>query len=923
MKRDNPSVSNLKRFKRFVVNGQSGSILKFDDQSNFKKCKIGFLAWKRRKRFLCVEQEVWGGKEWREAHAHTHAHSSQHKKGNCKPGNPVLVRRARGRRRWCVAGCSLRRGASLVLSRVVVLVSGEKLDTRGRVRMSGKFQGTTTKCKVCNKTVYHLEQMLIGEDALHKRCFQCDTCGRKLELNDFGIVENRIYCGRHAKEAANLAPGETRKTLSRPSSARSAKTPRSAKSEPAGHDDDASGTLKERLELYKQQQKEGGIAAVRKKRKQQAAMEEAAAASEMEPEFMNEDVVEDDHPFFVNEADAQGLEEEVEEEEAEEEFVHPQRRPRRESIGTASTRRSQRSGKDSPHRTKKRIIKTIEVEEVIDDDDDEDLDMNGAASYLSEELERLSRRGSRRSIRIDEDAEKLEHEYETLKPVPAKRERRERKLNNLVKHKRQKEKTGRDQSDNHHDDEFVHDEVAEEAPRSRRNGAGRKPSASTSAATRAVVTTKPRRKSIGGGTSSGTGRAAQLEDQLRRVRELLQMKEEEAEELQARYSESVRQIEDSKESAAHLQSEIEDLNMQLDEQEKLFDAVKADHAKQLEMLRVDKTEAERERDALNRDCKTLQKSFEALRSKNEEMDGLIRDLSTRFEESDDRIDSLMRENAQLKKQQRNSPRPIAARSATPKPSIRAHFEPDDSSDENEEEESVEEVEVVEKPRPQQQLRARRPSFASRASISSRDNRPAPVEITRKAKESDESESDEEKDPEPRQTPTPKSTKLQQPKQQPKQQQKQQQQKQQQQQPQARVNRANSASSKASAKSPNQTLQRKGSAPSPGGSKPHPQVQTHVQPQRKNSVPSSARSRRGSSRKVISDSSSSNDSSDESSSEEVERCEICTKPVGNCVHTRGKKPRKKKKKKRKGKEPSNVQAIIFMIVFILLVLWLTV
>ncbi|XP_023181054.1 LIM domain and actin-binding protein 1-like [Xiphophorus maculatus] len=55
----------------------------------------------------------------------------------------------------------------------------------------------TTKCAACQKTVYPLEKMVVGEHTYHKNCFACSHCNTKLNLCNYASLHGKIYCKPH------------------------------------------------------------------------------------------------------------------------------------------------------------------------------------------------------------------------------------------------------------------------------------------------------------------------------------------------------------------------------------------------------------------------------------------------------------------------------------------------------------------------------------------------------------------------------------------------------------------------------------------------------------------------------------------------------------------------------------------------------
>ncbi|CAA7389844.1 unnamed protein product [Spirodela intermedia] len=59
------------------------------------------------------------------------------------------------------------------------------------------FVGTQLKCKVCDKTVYIMDQVCANGVAYHKSCFKCNHCKGTLKLSNFSSKEGVLYCKPH------------------------------------------------------------------------------------------------------------------------------------------------------------------------------------------------------------------------------------------------------------------------------------------------------------------------------------------------------------------------------------------------------------------------------------------------------------------------------------------------------------------------------------------------------------------------------------------------------------------------------------------------------------------------------------------------------------------------------------------------------
>ncbi|KAK9177072.1 hypothetical protein WN944_029091 [Citrus x changshan-huyou] len=93
------------------------------------------------------------------------------------------------------------------------------------------FIGTQQKCKVCEKTVYPVEQLSADGVVYHKSCFKCSHCKGTLKLSNYSSMEGVLYCKPHfeqlfkesgnfnknfqlpAKSAEKLTPELTSKTV--------------------------------------------------------------------------------------------------------------------------------------------------------------------------------------------------------------------------------------------------------------------------------------------------------------------------------------------------------------------------------------------------------------------------------------------------------------------------------------------------------------------------------------------------------------------------------------------------------------------------------------------------------------------------------------------------------------------------------------
>ncbi|XP_035545682.1 LIM domain-containing protein WLIM2b-like [Juglans regia] len=62
------------------------------------------------------------------------------------------------------------------------------------------FTGTQQKCKVCEKTVYLVEQLSADGVVYHKSCFKCSHCKGALKLSNYSSMEGVLYCKPHFEQ---------------------------------------------------------------------------------------------------------------------------------------------------------------------------------------------------------------------------------------------------------------------------------------------------------------------------------------------------------------------------------------------------------------------------------------------------------------------------------------------------------------------------------------------------------------------------------------------------------------------------------------------------------------------------------------------------------------------------------------------------
>ncbi|GAB2288448.1 LIM domain-containing protein WLIM2b [Dionaea muscipula] len=62
------------------------------------------------------------------------------------------------------------------------------------------FTGTQEKCKVCDKTVYVMDQLAADGVSYHKSCFKCSHCKSRLQLSNYSSMEGVLYCKPHFEQ---------------------------------------------------------------------------------------------------------------------------------------------------------------------------------------------------------------------------------------------------------------------------------------------------------------------------------------------------------------------------------------------------------------------------------------------------------------------------------------------------------------------------------------------------------------------------------------------------------------------------------------------------------------------------------------------------------------------------------------------------
>lgn len=69
--------------------------------------------------------------------------------------------------------------------------------------MKSTFGINSSKCEVCNQSVYPNDRVNTETSFYHKLCFCCRICEETLEVDNFFIHEEKLYCASHIEEAKN------------------------------------------------------------------------------------------------------------------------------------------------------------------------------------------------------------------------------------------------------------------------------------------------------------------------------------------------------------------------------------------------------------------------------------------------------------------------------------------------------------------------------------------------------------------------------------------------------------------------------------------------------------------------------------------------------------------------------------------------
>lgn len=62
-------------------------------------------------------------------------------------------------------------------------------------------------CFKCNKNVFQLEQIIVGDHSLHESCFICEICSQRLTTGNYVESDGKYYCIKDAlKEKIESKP---------------------------------------------------------------------------------------------------------------------------------------------------------------------------------------------------------------------------------------------------------------------------------------------------------------------------------------------------------------------------------------------------------------------------------------------------------------------------------------------------------------------------------------------------------------------------------------------------------------------------------------------------------------------------------------------------------------------------------------------
>jgi len=80
----------------------------------------------------------------------------------------------------------------------------EKSETPEHIAAKFRSMSVSEKCKICSKTVYATERIIIEElkqqSVYHKLCLKCSHCGLKLDISTYGSSGGVIFCKPHLKQ---------------------------------------------------------------------------------------------------------------------------------------------------------------------------------------------------------------------------------------------------------------------------------------------------------------------------------------------------------------------------------------------------------------------------------------------------------------------------------------------------------------------------------------------------------------------------------------------------------------------------------------------------------------------------------------------------------------------------------------------------
>ena len=76
-------------------------------------------------------------------------------------------------------------------------------ESSGGSTSSPRISLNSSKCKVCSKPVYPMEELKADGMVFHKSCFRCKHCNGVLKLGSYAAMDGIFYCKPHFKQLFN------------------------------------------------------------------------------------------------------------------------------------------------------------------------------------------------------------------------------------------------------------------------------------------------------------------------------------------------------------------------------------------------------------------------------------------------------------------------------------------------------------------------------------------------------------------------------------------------------------------------------------------------------------------------------------------------------------------------------------------------